>query len=316
MKKRLFTLALAMSLVMGCMAVPASASAARSDEMTKVTLAVKQQLGIGEEYANFSGDCTDLGVLRYWQLNWSGEDGSSLSVTADNNGKILSYDCYTPDKETPVSSWESGGFNPSFPAVTPAQVEEAAKTFLSKVVASPESVRLDPVTLRLTGYRRAVSVSGTVLLNGVETPVNFSLRLSLPGLTVSSYNRRDAWGLIVTGSVPSASAAVTQTAAGDKLNSVLSMELRYVDTDDGTITLRYVPTTEGDWYVDAQTGALVDLSKLPGNDRFFFGTTNGAAEDKEEAGGIPAEAPSSPRWSRPRWIRWPGPSARRSWTAF
>lgn len=295
MKKRIFTLALAMSLVMGCMAVPASASAGtRSDEMAKVTLAVKKQLGIGEEYANFSGDCADLGVLRYWQLNWSGEDGSSLSVTADNNGKIVSYDSYTPDKDAPVSTWESGGFNPSFPAVSAAQVEAAAKAFLSKVVASPESVKLDPVSLRLTGYRRAVSVTGDVLLNSVETPMSFSLRVSLPDLTVTSYNRRDAWGLIVTGNVPSASAAVTRSAAGDKLNSVLSMELRYVDTDDESIALRYVPTTEGNWYVDAQTGALVDLSKLPGNSRPFFGGGSNGAMDKDDAveSAAPSEAPS------------------------
>lgn len=293
MKKRIFTLALAMSLVMGCMAVPAFA--AQSDEMTKVTLAVKQQLGIGDEYESFSGDSVDLGVLRYWQLNWSSEDGSSLSVTAGSNGKIVSYDSYTPDKNEPVSSWESGGFNPSFPAVTAAQVENAAKVFLSKVVASPESVKLNPVTLRLTGYRRSVSVSGTVLLNGVETPMSFSLRVSLPGLTVTSYNRREAWGMIVTGTVPSASPAVSQGAAGNKLDSVLSVELRYVDGDDGAIALRYVPTTQGDWYVDAQTGALVDLSKLPGNDRFLFGGTNGAVMDKEEAADAapaPSEAPS------------------------
>lgn len=294
MKKRIFTLALTMSLVMGCMAVPASAAGARSDEMTKVTLAVKQQLGIGDEYTNFSGDSVDLGVLRYWQLSWSGEDGSSLSVTADNNGKILSYDSYTPDKEAPVSTWEGGGFNPSFPEVSPAQVETAAKAFLAKVVASPESVKLDPVSLRLTGYRRAVSVTGTILLSGVETPMSFSLRLSLPGLNVTSYNRRDAWGLIVTGNVPSAKAAVAQSAAKTKLDSTLSLELRYVDGDDGAITLRYVPTTEGNWYVDAQTGALVDLSKLPGNDRPFYGGSNGAVMDKEEAGdsAAPSEAPS------------------------
>lgn len=290
MKKRMFTLALAVSLVMGCMAVPAAA--AQSDEMTKVTLAVKQQLGIGDEYTSFSGDSVDLGVLRYWQLNWSGEDGSSLSVTADSNGKILSYDCYAPDKEEPVSTWEGGGFNPSFPNVTPAQVERAAKAFLAKVTASPESVKLDPVSLRLTGYRRAVSVTGTILLNGVETPMDFSLRLSLPGLSVTSYNRRDAWGLIVTGGVPSASASVSKDAAKTKLDSTLSLELRYVDGDDGKIALRYVPTTEGNWYVDAQTGALVDLSKLPGNDRPFFGTTNGSAEKDEMADAAPSEAPS------------------------
>lgn len=288
MKKRMFTLMLAMSLAIGC-TVPAFASAGQSDEMTKVTLAVKQQLGIGDEYDKFSGDSTDLGVVRYWQLSWSKEDGSSLEVTADSNGKILSYDCYTPDKDMPVSSWDSGGFSPSFPAVSAKQVEDAARAFLSKVVSAPESVKLDPVRLRLTGYRRAVSVSGNILINGVSTPLSFSVRVSLPDLTVTSFNRRDVWSLVVTGAAPSASPAVNQSAAKGKLDSALTIELRYVDVENDTIALRYVPTTEGDWYVDAQTGALVDLSKLPGNNRPFFGVTGGGM-NKDEAM-APEEAP-------------------------
>lgn len=282
MKKRMFTLMLAMSLAMGC-AVPAFASAGQSDEMAKVTLAVKRQLGIGDEYDKFSGDSTDLGVVRYWQLSWSKEDGSSLEVTADSSGKILSYDCYAPDKDMPVSSWDNGGFSPSFPAVSAKQVEDAARAFLAKVVPSPESVKLDPVRLRLTGYRRAVSVSGSILINGVPTPLGFSARLSLPDLTVTSYNRRDVWSLVVTGAAPSASPAVSQSAAKGKLDSALTMELRYVDGDDDAIALRYVPTTEGDWYVDAQTGALVDLSKLPGNHRPFFGVAGEGGANKDEA---------------------------------
>lgn len=292
MKKRMFTLALAMSLIMGCMAMPAFASGERSEEMTKVTLAVKGQLDIGDEYDKFSGDCTDLGVLRYWQLNWSKEDGSSLNVTADSSGKILSYDCYTPEKETTVSSWDSGGFNPTFPAVNAAQVEAAAQAFLDKVLSAPESAKLEPVTLRLSGYRKAVSVSGTILLNGTDSPLSFSMRLSLPDLTVTSYNRRDAWGMIVIGDVPSEKAAVTQSAASAKLNSVLDMELRYVDADDGTIALRYVPTTQGNWYVDAQTGELVDLSKLPGGSHPFVGEAGGGNKNESMDAAAPEAAPS------------------------
>lgn len=293
MKKRVFTLALAMSLAMGCMAVPAFAAGGQSDEMTQVTLAVKSQLGIGDEYDKFSGDCTDLGILRYWQLNWSKEDGSSLDVTVNSSGKILSYDRYTPDKEQPAASWDGNGYNPSFPAVNASQVEAAAKAFLAKVVAAPESVALDPVTLRLSGYRRAVSVSGSILLNGVDTPIGFSLRLSLPDLAVTSYNRHDAWGMIVTGSVPSATPALAQAAAKDKLSSALTMELRYVDADDGAIALRYVPTTRGNWYMDAQTGELVDLSKLPGGGHLFLGESGGANKDEmADEAPAPSEAPS------------------------
>lgn len=294
MKKRVLSLALALTLTMGCMAVPAFAAGGQSEELTKVTLAVKGQLGIGDEYEKFTGDCTDLGVLRYWQLSWSKEDGSSLNVTADNNGKILSYSSYVPDSgDTPVSSWDGNGFNPTFPAVGTSQVEAAAQAFLSKVVAAPESVKLEPVTLRLSGYRRWVSVSGNILLNGVPTPMTVSLRLSLPDLTVSSYDRRDAWNLVVLGNVPSKQAAVSQATAREKLNSLLSMELRYVDGDDGAITLRYVPTTQGDWYVDAQTGEAVDLSKLPGSSRLFLGNSGGAEKD-EMADAAPegAERPS------------------------
>ena len=292
MKKRVFTLALALSLAMGCMAVPAFAAGGQSEELKKVTLAVKGQLGLGDEYDKFSGDCTDLGVLRYWQLSWSSEDGSSLNVTADNSGKILSYSRYIPDSgDTPVSSWDGNGYNPSFPAVNAQQVEAAAKAFLAKVVAAPESAALEPVNLRLSGYRRAVSVSGSIRLNGLSSPMSFSLRLSLPDLTVTSYDRRDAWGLVVLGGVPSEKPAVTQPAAREKLNSALSMELRYVDGDDGAIALRYVPTTEGIWYVDAQTGALTDLSKLPGKGQLFLGNAGGANKD-EMADSAPEEAPS------------------------
>lgn len=292
MKKRVLSLALALSLAMGCMAVPAFAAGGQSEELKKVTLAVKGQLGIGDQYDKFSSDCTDLGVLRYWQLSWSREDGGSLNVTADSSGKILSYSRYIPDSgDTPVSSWDGNGYNPSFPAVSAKQVEDAARAFLSKVVSAPESVRLEPVTLRLSGYRRAVSVSGTILLNGTDSPMGFSLRLSLPELTVTSYDRRDAWGLVVLGGVPSEKAAVSQSAARDKLNSTLTMELRYVDADNDAIALRYVPTTEGNWYVDAQTGALVDLSKLPGNGRPFLNSTGGASKE-EAADRAPEAAPS------------------------
>ena len=292
MKKRIFTLALVLSLAMGCMTVPVFAAGAQSEELTRVTLAVKGQLGIGDEYDKFTSDSTDLGVLRYWQLSWSKEDGSSLNVTADNDGKILSYDCYTPPADAPVSSWDGNGFNPSFPAVNAKQVEDAARAFLSKVVSAPEGVELEPVTLRLSGYRRAVSVSGKILLNGVSSPMGFSLRLSLPGLTVTSYNRQDAWGMVVLGGVPSEKAAVAQSAARDKLNSALTMELRYVDGDDGAIALRYVPATEGDWYVDAQTGALVDLSKLPGGSRPFLGSAGGANKNEAMDSAAPEAAPS------------------------
>lgn len=293
MKKRIFTLALALSLALGCMAVPAFAAGGQSEELTAVTLAVKGQLGLGDEYGKFSSDCTDLGVLRYWQLHWSDEDGSSLDVTADNNGKILSYSRYVPDTgDKPVSSWDGSGFNPSFPAVNAAQVEAAARSFLSKVISAPESVELEPVTLRLSGYRRWVSVSGNVLLKGVPSPMTISLRLSLPDLTVVSYDRRDAWGLVVLDGVPSEKAAVSQSAAQDKLGGLLSMELRYVDGDDGAIALRYVPTTQGDWYVDAQTGETVDLSKLPGSSRLFPSEAGGANKNEMMDAAAPEAAPS------------------------
>jgi len=297
MKKRILSLALALALSMGCMAVPAFAAGGQSEELTQVTLTVKGQLGIGDEYDKFSSDCTDLGVLRYWQLSWSKEDGSSLNVTANSDGKIVSYSRYDPDTgDTPVSSWDSSGFNPSFPAVNAGQVEAAAQAFLAKVISAPESVELEPVTLRLSGYRRWVSVSGHILLNGTASPMTVSLRLSLPDLTVSSYERRDAWNLLVLGDVPSATPAVSQADAREKLDGLLSMELLYVDGDKGDdIVLRYVPTTQGNWYVDAQTGEAVDLSKLPGSNRVFTGGTNGAGKDESgdaaPEGGEPTLSP-------------------------
>lgn len=291
MKRRILSLTLAAGLTLGAAALPSSA-AGPSEEMARVTLAVKEQLGVEDEYESFSGDCMDLGVTRFWGLEWSREEGESLQVTADSTGKILSYDRYIPGGSQPVPLWERSGYNPSFLPVSAGQVEEAAGAFLSRVVSAPESARLEPVRLRPAGSRTSVAVSGTILLNGVDTPVGFSMSLSLPDLTVTSYSRWDSWFFFVTGETPSEQPAVRRETAWEALNSVLSLELRYVD-DGGSIALWYVPTTQGDWFVDAQTGELTDLSKLADGDPRPFPA--GGADKNESAAdstlGAPALSP-------------------------
>lgn len=290
MKKRIFSLALAVCLGL-CAAAPASAAGGQSEEMARVTLAVKKQLGLGDGYENFSGDCTDLGVARYWRLEWSGEDGESLSVTADDAGKILSYNRFGSGAEQPIPYWDGGGFNPSFPAIGTKQVEQAANAFLARVLSAPESARLEPVRMEVSERQGSVFVYGSVLLNDVDTPMGFYMDLSLPDLTVTSYSRRDSWRAVVTGEVPSAKPAVSKETAQKSLESVLELELRYVDAGDETIALRYVPTTEGDWFVDARTGQLTDLSKLVEDDWKL--ETGGSADNSvAETASAPAAEPS------------------------
>lgn len=289
MKKRFLSLVLILAMSLAC-GLPAAA-ASSGDELSQVTLKVKQQLDIGDSFTSFSSNSNDLGVTRYWDLHWSDDEGSSIQVTADSSGKIYSYYSYDSTPSSPVSN-SSWTYGPAFPKATSEHLEAIAGTFLNRVLPSPESAKLEPVTLRTSGGQTSATVRGTLLLNGVPTELGIAVRIDLNTLKVTSYSRDDYWGVIFTGNIPSAWPAVTQGSAEEKLRSPLALELRYVDDGKDNIVLRYVPVTEGTWYVDAQTGELVDLDQvyqeLPmpggGNIMTTMGASAGASDSSDENG--------------------------------
>ncbi len=76
--------------------------------------------------------------------------------------------------------------------------------------------------------------------------------------------RRDVPENTFLGAIPPADTSVTRTAAGQALREVQSLRLEYIlpDEDSSAAVLCYLPDSVHTFYVDAQTGKLVDLTAL------------------------------------------------------
>ena len=158
MKKKLLALLLAMATLCP-LTVPAAAQSA-DDRLAAVTAKVKKTLDLDTEtYQGFYGNLSEDILAPSWYLEWTGE-GRSLSISATEDGKVLSYHLYEPSQER-----TSGAFAPAFPAGDQAAAKAAAQRFLDRVLTSGETATLEERTVRLgtSAYR----FYGEILLNGL-----------------------------------------------------------------------------------------------------------------------------------------------------
>ncbi len=279
--KRLLSVLLSLALLCA-LSLPVSAAAA-DERLTQVTLKVKTTLDIGDEYDSFSGNLRE-GLRPYWSLQWTGED-QDLSVIAGEDGKIYQYRLSHSDYSTSSDSVAT------LPAMSREQAQTSAQAFLDKVLSANESAVFDEGTARPgdTMY----FFYGSIQLNGLPSPFTFSLDVSATDGTVYSFSRSDLDQPFEEG-VPSPDAAVSSADAGAKLRTTLGLRLEYVrDGDEDTAVLRYLPDHSGQFYVDAATGELIDLSALyeglgSGSDS-ATGGESGVAPDKGENGLSQAE---------------------------
>ncbi len=253
---RFLSFFLAALLVAG-LCVPAMGAAESADaRLARVTQSVKDTLGLDTEvYTDFSGDVYEQELGTVWSLRWSG-DGTSLYVEALENGTVISY---RRNDSGDTYYYGYGNKLPTLPKVDAKAAKSAAEAFLGRVLdGKTESVKLgDPAAAgRLNSAN--VSFSGTILLNGLSSPLSCSVTVRGSDNAVVSFHR-DALAVSFLGSIPSAKPAVTRDAAAKALRGTLKLELVYVtDGEDGkTAVLRYVPKDEETVYVDAQTGKLV-----------------------------------------------------------
>lgn len=284
MKRRLLSLTLVLVLICS-LTVPAAAAQSADERLASVTAQVKKTLGLNtEEYTEFYGDLAEEILAPSWYLEWSGEDGS-LSISTTEEGKILSYRLY---RNSTVSN--SGTFAPSFPAGDQDSAKAAAQAFLNKVLSRGESVTMEARVVRLntTTYR----FGGEILLNGLPAGLTYSISVNCEDNAITSFSRDDINGRIM-GGIPSATAKTTQQQARTALRGTLALRLEYVLPDGGSkqAVLRYLPEYGDEYYVDAATGKLVNLTELAREVEetgMAGGTTNDAT--KEESA---AEAPEA-----------------------
>jgi hypothetical protein len=280
--KKLLSLALAAALACS-LALPAAAAQESSDQrLTQVTQKVKQTLSISDSYTSFYGELTQDSINPYWRLSWEGEE-ASLTVYAGEDGKIYRYQ-YSPAD----TADQSGSFDPSFPNLSVDQARQAAESFVNSVLTRGESGWFDQDNTAQQADVSQYYFSGTVQLNGLDSPIGFSVTVRAQDGAILRFSRDDLYTRY-QGGVPSAEAQATREQAADLLRDTLSLRLEYVASPDGsTASLQYLPNDRDQYYVDGQTGKLVNLTQLleeiweKGGD---LGSNGSATDGAESAGG-------------------------------
>nr|WP_325238057.1 S-layer homology domain-containing protein [uncultured Oscillibacter sp.] len=282
--KRLLSLTLAAALL-AALTLPAAAAeedASQDARLARVTSLVKEALALDTEaYETFRGGLSEE-LVPVWDLSWEG-DRRSLSVSALEDGTVLSLSRWESRASAPASS--GGGF-PSFPENGGAEDRAAAEAFLARVLRKGEAVELKgPEDVSSLGGSDR-SWSGTLVLNGLPSPLRYSIRVE-DGLV--EHFSRDVPETSAVGGVPAPELSVSAGEAEEALAGTLKLRLEYVREDGGAkAVLRYVPEAGAHTFLaDAGTGELLDLTELEEQLRLGYrsaaGGANAAPSAKAEA---------------------------------
>ncbi len=257
---------------------PLSASATQDERLKNVTELVKGTLDLDTDaFTEFNGNLSEEELGVTWHLYWQGQD-ASMNVSALDDGTILSY-YYNDNRE--MSRYTP--YLPTFPNVDAQAARTAARAFLDRVLdSSVETIELAEPRTAGQLNSNGTYFSGTILLNGLPSPLTYSINVRGSDNKVTNFYR-DAPSQRYLGGIPSATPAVSQSDAAAKLKDTLNLELVYVTANANRpketkhAVLRYVPADYEARYVDAQSGELTDA------DSFFYYNRNTAAQAEEDA---------------------------------
>lgn len=281
--KKLLSVVLSLALI-GGLSAPAGAVETPSADarLAAVTAAVKERLGLDTSgYASFRGNLMEGTLTPVWSLQWSGGDGE-LSLSCTEDGRILSY--YAHPGETASSP---GGFSPAFPALSREEARETALAFLEKALTKGvETAVLDEDGGPGRLSAREHEFSGEIQMNGLPSPFRFTVCVGVADNAVHSFHTMGGADTQYLDGVPSPAPAAERGAAGAALKETLALRLEYVREGDKAV-LRYLPENTHRYYVDAVSGALVDLTALYENVR-MGGLQNDSAGG--DAGAVPSGA--------------------------
>ncbi|MCD7948366.1 MAG: S-layer homology domain-containing protein [Oscillospiraceae bacterium] len=259
MMRKMISMLLCVVLV-ATLAIPVcAADESQEARLQAVTVKVKEQLSIDtQKYTKFSGELNEGALKNTWYLRWTDDDEAFLAVRTAEDGTI--FDFYRWDMEDWEDTNLSSSYNPKFPQED-AVYRQSVQAFLDRVLGTGESALFDVDTgFYVYGTsNRYQNYIGTILLNGLPSPFDFSVQVRLSDGVVNSFYR--SMSDEYTGDVPTSTPVVTAAQATPKLSSVNTFSLEYVlDADADKAVLRYLPTQEDAYYVDAQSGALVNVS--------------------------------------------------------
>lgn len=275
--KRFLSLALSAALLCA-LGAPALGAGGADARLSAVTEKVKAALELDTSaYDQFSGDLAENGVVPVWNLRWSGEK-EELFIAATEEGRVLNYNLM---ENEPVLQNDS--FGPSFPKLTRAEAADAARAFLDKaLIPGVETAALDvgggAGSLSAADY----TFSGGILEHGLPSPFRFTITVRVSDRRVTGFYTMGN-PTRFTGGLPSPVPAADGEKAAADLKETLKLRLEYVTGEGGgEAVLRYLPEAVHEYYVDAQTGKLVDLTAL--RQELADDRDNGEAYARPEAG--------------------------------
>jgi hypothetical protein len=273
--KKFFSLVLSAALLCA-LGAPAGAAVSADTRLTSLTEKVKTTLGLDtSRYDKFHGELEENLVTPVWQLQWSGTAGE-LNITATEEGKILSYYRYQSDgnEDSILPTNPRKGLGASIPKLSRVDAQKTAQAFVNKVLSpGVESAKFqeeDRSSLSVSSY----SFYGKVLEHGLTSPFSFYISVGVGDNAVTSFSIQGEPQKYL-GGLPSPTPGADKVKAGTDLKSTQELYLEYVlDNDGKAAVLRYLPGYGSEYYVDAQTGKLVDLTGLGQkleNERSGFG---------------------------------------------
>ena len=245
--------------LMVILALTLSAVGAAGEEMpaeaAKITLLVREKLGISEEYDRFSSDYSYSGDdMRVWNLYWQGNI-RGVSVSCSDDGVVYSYYRY---EEGEYDS--SSDYAPRMPAHDLAEAREAMEQFFRKTAREDEDITLKG------GYAAYINDSlpsylfqGYITRGGVATDTGFNMRLWAEDLSVRSYDRDD--GYLHFNARGGTEPALTKEEAAAALRSAYDVQLRYISESPEDMRLAYVMTPDKGKAVDALTGEVLEYTE-------------------------------------------------------
>lgn len=252
MKRKLTSFLLSLALLITAI-IPVAAET--DQRLAQVTQAVKQTLAIDDGYTSFYGELEETTFQSFWSLNWEG-DGRSLRVSASEDGTIYRYNYSEATGSTSQT--------PSFPEYNAAEARTIAQDFLDTVVIAPMAARLEDADQMGSMDSDRYYFHGTLELHGYPTPLGVTVSVDSRTGSVLSFNRDDRYDVYLP--YPAAPSALTEsqiTNAANLLKGTLNLRLEYVlDEGSDTAVLRYLPESGDRYYVDAESGQLVNLTAL------------------------------------------------------
>jgi len=266
--KRLLSLALSAAML-AALTLPAAAVEETADaRLAKVTQTVKDTLGLNTNgYETFRGNRSE-NLVPVWDLNWESE-GGSLSIGALEDGTVIRFYRWEDKTGSPSRTF------PVFPAAG-GDDQAAAEDFLKRVLRPGETAELGKPNGSGGLDSSGAYWSGTIALNGLPSPLNWSIRVE-DGI-VKDFDR-DTPEASCVGGVPSPEAQADSAKAAADLQGKLELNLEYVLGEGTKAVLRYVPKKTHEFQADAVTGELLDITELNEKLSKGYANTAGAAMD-------------------------------------